>query len=161
MNAPDPIATTQTESVDATKALGYRLGAAARAGDVFALVGRLGAGKTHLVKGIAMGLGVGNDRTVNSPTFIIVNEYAGRVPIHHLDAYRLNAATELLDLGFEDMCAGNAVVIVEWADRVPAALPADTAWITITVAGETARRFELTGAGEPARRLSASLSTNP
>lgn len=124
-------------------ALGERIGHALRGGDAVALVGQLGAGKTYLVKGMARGLGVENDRIVNSPTFVLVNEYAGRVAIHHLDAYRLGSADELLDLGFEEFCAESAIAIVEWADRVPDAMPDDALWIHIEPTSENERRIRL------------------
>lgn len=130
-----------TTSVDETLDLGRRIGAALRGGDAIGLVGQLGAGKTYLVKGIANGLGVLDERSVNSPTFVLVNEYAGRFPIHHLDAYRLGSADELLDLGFEEMAGESAVAIVEWADRVTDAMPANSLWIRIALTGETQRAF--------------------
>lgn len=139
----DATITIKTHSVEETLALGERIGRALAGGDALALVGQLGAGKTYLVKGIAHGLGVESDRSVNSPTFVLVNEYAGRVPIHHLDAYRLGSADELLDLGFEEMCADATIAIVEWADRVPDAIPADALWIRIDVTGESDRRIGL------------------
>lgn len=139
----DTTITLTTHSVEETLALGERIGRGLTGGDCLALVGQLGAGKTYLVKGIARGLGVKNERSVNSPTFVLVNEYNGRVAIHHLDAYRLGSADELIDLGFEEMCADASIAIVEWADRVPEAMPANSLWIRIEVAGETDRRIEI------------------
>ena len=113
----------QSSSESATRAVGARIGRGLRPGDVVALVGPLGAGKTQLVKGIAAGAGVADPRTVNSPTFVIVNEYAGRLPIFHVDAFRLDGAADLAAIGFDELCSEEAVVVIEWADRVANLLP--------------------------------------
>lgn len=141
-----------TNSPGATMSVGQRLGRALGCGDVLALVGQLGAGKTYLVKGIARGLGVRDERIVNSPTFVLVNQYDGRTPIYHLDTYRLGSADELLDLGFDETCDETNVVIVEWADRVPDAIPDRALWIHIEPTGETERRFTLTTTDNELRR---------
>lgn len=134
-----PELTFTTQSVEQTQALGRRLGELLQPGDVIALVGQLGAGKTYFVKGIAAGLGVDDDRQVNSPTFVLVNEYTGRVPVHHLDVYRLGEPEELTAIGFEEMCTSDGVVIVEWADRVREVLPERTVWVEIAVTGAEER----------------------
>ncbi len=133
----------QSTSVDDTIAIGSAIGAALAAGDVIALVGTLGAGKTHFVKGVAEGLGLTNRRRVNSPTFVLVNEYDARLHVYHLDAYRLSAADEFEALGFEEMCESGGVVIVEWADKVAEAFPAEALWIEFDVLGDTLRRLTL------------------
>lgn len=140
----------ESGSVDQTIDIGRRLGSTLVSGDVIGLVGQLGAGKTYLVKGIAEGLGLGDAREVNSPTFALVNEYSAREKIYHLDAYRLGNADELLDLGFEEMCNGDSVTIVEWADRVTRALPDDSLWIEIEPTGDTTRVLTCRG-GDTAR----------
>lgn len=143
-----------SESVEQTLEIGRTLGGCLQGGDVLGLTGPLGAGKTRLVKGIALGLGVEDDRQVCSPTFVLVNEYAGREHLYHLDAYRLGHATELEALGFDEMCGGGGVVAVEWADRVAPALPADALWIDLSVTGETGRQLLLrTASASFARRL--------
>ncbi len=91
---------------------------------------------------------------MNSPTFVLVNEYQGRLSIHHLDAYRLAGAGELEALGFEEMCAGAGVVLVEWADRVTDAIRADALWIDLTVTNDQERRLTLrTSSADLAARL--------
>src|SRR6185436_4058451 len=100
----------------ATEAFGRRLASLLFPGAVIALIGPLGAGKTHLVKAIAEGLGVANPAVVNSPTFVLIQEYDARLPIYHFDAYRLRAQTEFADLGPEEYFRGNGVSLVEWAD---------------------------------------------
>jgi tRNA threonylcarbamoyladenosine biosynthesis protein TsaE len=141
----------QSRSVDETLRIGRSIGEVLREGDVVGLVGNLGAGKTHLCKGIASGLGVASERLVNSPTFVIVNEYAGRVPVHHVDAYRLKDAAQLEAIGFEELCSSGGVVVVEWADRVSGVMPADALWLELTIRGNTDRVVR-------ARTQSASLS---
>jgi len=136
-----------THSPEETLALGRRLGRALQAGDVVALAGPLGAGKTHLVKGIAEGLGLADSRDVTSPTFVLVNEYEARLPVYHFDAYRLTGADQLLEIGCEEYFAGQGVSLVEWADRVTAALPPDHLWIDIKPTGPTDRRLHLQAAG--------------
>jgi tRNA threonylcarbamoyladenosine biosynthesis protein TsaE len=105
----------RSESVERTHALGRALGELARAGDVILLEGELGAGKTAFTQGIGLGLGVA--ATINSPTFTILKEYEGRLPLYHFDLYRLDEPDELYELGFEDYFRGDGVCVVEWAER--------------------------------------------
>lgn len=146
-----PEITITSGSVDETIAIGQRIGKLLRAGDVVALVGELGAGKTYLTKGIALGLGVSDEREVNSPTFVLVNEYAGRMPVYHIDTYRLAGAEQLLALGFEEMCQARGVVIIEWADRVSRLIPASSIWIEMAFVSSSSRSLKLYSAGEDAR----------
>jgi len=146
----------ESNDVSATLRIGRALGVALQPGDLVGLVGPLGAGKTHLVKGIAAGLQVADQREVNSPTFVLVNEYDGRLHIFHLDAYRLGSGEELAALGFEEMCGSGGVVLVEWADRVCEALGEDALWIELLPTGENQRRLRLqTRSGGLAARLEA------
>src|SRR3954467_15471168 len=109
----------------ATEAFGRRLGGLLFPGAVVALVGRLGAGKTHLTRAIAEGLGVRNPAGVNSPTFVLIQEYPARLPVYHFDAYRLSGPREFAELGVEEYFHGDGVSIIEWADRVEATLPVE------------------------------------
>ncbi len=139
---PSPAALRRaTSSPAATRALGVRLGAAAVAGDVIALVGPLGAGKTELARGIARGLGV--DEPVTSPTFVLVAEHAGRVQLFHVDCYRLAGAADALAAGILDERSAEGVTVVEWADRIEAALPPGRLEITIDGAGDEPRALDL------------------
>jgi tRNA threonylcarbamoyladenosine biosynthesis protein TsaE len=112
-----------TQSADETHALGRRIGAVLRAGDVVVLGGELGTGKTVFTKGLAVALGI--TEPVVSPTFTVVREYDAPLPLVHVDVYRLDHLQELHDLGFDDLVGSEAVTVVEWGDRVSALLPAD------------------------------------
>lgn len=94
-----------------------------KAGDIVALSGNLGAGKTTLVKGIAKGLGVKNYRYVNSPSFVLVKEYRGKVPLFHFDIYRLNNLKDIEEIGYEDYLARKGVVVIEWSEKMSRILP--------------------------------------
>lgn len=114
-----------SDSTDQTVELGKKIGTGLKGGEIFCLTGPLGSGKTHLVKGIAAGAGASDPRQVNSPTFVIINEYHGpdsALDIYHIDAYRLDSIAEFEMLGFDDLCCPNSVVLIEWADKVQPAL---------------------------------------
>lgn len=139
-----------THSAAETIALGRRIGAALKGGEVVALIGNLGAGKTHLIKGIAHGLGVEKDDPVTSPTFVLVNEYFARdgtIQVYHIDAYRLESAAEFEALGVAEYCRPDSVVLVEWADRVWEAItPLAPFTIRLAHAGGDVRRIVLENA---------------
>jgi tRNA threonylcarbamoyladenosine biosynthesis protein TsaE len=128
-------------SPQATAELGERLASVARPGDVVCLWGELGAGKTVLAKGFGRGLGVAG--TISSPTFILMAEYEGRLPLFHVDLYRLADASEALLGGLLDERQADGVTLVEWPDRLGAALPRDRLDIRIAGAGDEARSIEL------------------
>ena len=111
-----------SHSPEQTVALGCTLGRQLKGGEVIAIVGPLGSGKTHLIKGIALGAGAADRKDVNSPTFVIVNQYQGRLDIYHIDAYRLDSTAEFEMLGFDDLCYPESIVLIEWADKVEAVL---------------------------------------
>ena len=135
-----------SRSAEETQALGARLGSLLGKGDVVACVGPLGAGKTCFLQGLARGLGV--TAAVTSPTFVLVNQYRGRMTVYHVDAYRTGSLTELVDLGLEEMLHGEGVTIVEWADKLLPLLPPRTVTVTITGLGDEAREIELAGPPE-------------
>jgi tRNA threonylcarbamoyladenosine biosynthesis protein TsaE len=133
--------TVTTRDADETRALGARLAAAARPGDLVCLVGDLGAGKTQLAKGFALGLGVTD--IVTSPTFVLMCEYAGRLPLFHLDLYRLADAADALAGGLLDERQLEGVALVEWAERLGRALPVARLDVVIDGTGDEPRRIAL------------------
>jgi tRNA threonylcarbamoyladenosine biosynthesis protein TsaE len=130
-----------TRSVEETLALGARLGRVAAAGDLVCLWGDLGAGKTQVAKGIARGLGV--DATVNSPTFILMNEYAGRLPLFHVDLYRLADAADALAGGVVDDRQADGVTVVEWPERMGDVLPDGRLDVRIAGTGDEPREIDI------------------
>lgn len=148
-----------TSSANQTRRLGRRLGELLTGGQVIALIGPLGAGKTQLVKGIAGGLGWADPHEVTSPTFVLVNEYVGRLHLYHIDAYRLAGSPALEALGFDEMIAAESAVVIEWADKVTEALPDDRLTIRIHPTAQTVRRFTLSGSGPLSQTLANALPT--
>ena len=130
-------------SAEATEAAGERLGRTLGLGAVVALTGELGAGKTCFVQGLVRGLGATVRAT--SPSFVLVNEYKGRVPIHHVDAYRTDSMTELMDLGLLEMVDGEGVTLIEWADKLTPLLPPDAVHVHITGVGDEPRTITIRG----------------
>ena len=130
-------------SAEATDAAGERLGRTLGPGAVVALTGELGAGKTCFVQGLVRGLGATIRAT--SPTFVLVNEYKGRVPIHHVDAYRTGSMTELMDLGLLEMVGGEGVTLIEWADKLVPLLPPDAVHVHIAGVGDQPRTITIRG----------------
>ncbi len=128
-------------------ALGKQIGSHLKGGEVIALCGPLGSGKTHLIKGIIAGAGAEQPRHVTSPTFVIVNEYSAAessLDIYHIDAYRLSSSGQLQMIGFDELCYPRSVVLVEWADKVKEVLDnISCIWITLSHLGEVARLIRL------------------
>ena len=136
---PFPITTT---SVEETMDVGARLAKTLDAGAVVALDGDLGAGKTHLVKGLARGLGY-DPHTIRSPTFTIVQEHVGgRLPLYHFDAYRVASPGEFVDLGFEEYVYGDGITVIEWPSKVESLIPDDALWLRMEHVSESERRIE-------------------
>ncbi|MEO5916189.1 MAG: tRNA (adenosine(37)-N6)-threonylcarbamoyltransferase complex ATPase subunit type 1 TsaE [Luteolibacter sp.] len=128
----------RAESTDAMEKLGRKMAEATRSGSVIALVGDLGAGKTHWTKGFVAG--TGSTAEVTSPTFGLVHEYSGgRFPVFHLDFYRLNSAAELVALGWDELLDQEGIVIAEWGDKFPEMLPPGTLWLHFTVEPDGSR----------------------
>jgi tRNA threonylcarbamoyladenosine biosynthesis protein TsaE len=144
--APLGVLTLTAATAADTQAIAQMLGRLLRPGDVLALVGPLGAGKTTFIQGLARGLEVPADRHVASPTFALVNEHPGRVPLVHADLYRIEDARELAELGLTD-AYDRAAVAIEWLDRFPDAAPSDRLQITIAFAAGDARTLTFTPAG--------------
>ncbi|PYM35297.1 MAG: tRNA (adenosine(37)-N6)-threonylcarbamoyltransferase complex ATPase subunit type 1 TsaE [Candidatus Rokuibacteriota bacterium] len=138
-----PATELQSASPEETERAGETLAARLRPGSVVALVGDLGAGKTCFIRGLARGLGV--NQIVSSPTFVLVNQYQGRLPVFHVDAYRTESLAELLDLGLEEYIDGDGVTVVEWADKLRALLPAKTIWVHLRGLGDEPRTIKVEG----------------
>ena len=137
MPAANFTAATPEETGAAGEALGRSLGP----GDVVALSGELGSGKTCFVQGLARGLGVAGHAT--SPTFVLINEYRGRLPVHHVDAYRTVSLVELIDLGLLDLMSGAGVTLIEWADKAEPLLPERTVRVRIEGVGDEPRAITI------------------
>jgi len=138
----DIVSTSPAQTIELGAALGARL----RGGEVIGVCGALGSGKTHLIKGIARGAGAAACEQVNSPTFVIVNEYttASGLDIYHIDAYRLHSITEFEMVGFDDLCYPRSVVLIEWADKIEEALKGtDYIRIELVHAGKSTREIHI------------------
>ena len=130
-----------TNSAEETISLGKQLGRLLAPGDVLGLTGELGSGKTTLVKGIASGLGVKENEDVCSPSFVLIKEYMGKIPLFHLDLYRLNNLENIERLGLEEYLFDQGVCVIEWAEKMKMLLP-DYLQIDLAVKGESKREFK-------------------
>lgn len=148
----------RSRSVLETIRIGKRIGTRLRPGDVVALTGQLGAGKTHLIKGLAYGVGVKKPRYLSSPSFTLINEYPGRIPFYHIDLYRLESEEEAEALGLEEYLRSTGITAIEWADKIPSLLPEDALWVAIDYAGERERRISLTSRVEKTSKWLEELS---
>lgn len=134
---------TISQSVEDTVAFGHTVATTLRRGDVIALCGDLGAGKTHFVKGLTAGLQC--DAPVTSPTFTLIHEYlGGRLPVYHFDFYRLDDEDEALKIGLDEYLHGDGVCLIEWADKFSALLPPHTRWLRFTHRPDGSRQIEET-----------------
>lgn len=131
--------TVISHSPEETRAIGARLADRLGPRAVIACVGELGAGKTCFLQGLCRGLGV--ESGVTSPTFVLINHYRGRLPVYHVDAYRTESLTELIDLGVEELLHGDGVTVIEWADKLRPLLPPRTITVTLTGLGDEPRRI--------------------
>jgi tRNA threonylcarbamoyladenosine biosynthesis protein TsaE len=156
-----PAVEVRSASYEQTRRLGAALGELLAAGDIVLLSGELGAGKTALAQGIGAGLGVAG--TINSPTFTIVKEYTGRLPLYHFDLYRIEEPDELFVLGFEDVFGGEGVAVVEWAERgedeeMGAAWPERWLRVELRATAPDERTLRVTAAGARGRELLAAFA---
>ncbi|MDR0316593.1 MAG: tRNA (adenosine(37)-N6)-threonylcarbamoyltransferase complex ATPase subunit type 1 TsaE [Treponema sp.] len=130
-------------SAEETAALGERIARRLEQGSVIALRGGLGAGKTCLAKGIALGLGI--TESITSPTYTIICEYQGTIPLYHIDAYRLSGDEDFENTGAGELISGKGVSIIEWSERLSRSLPPDVITITIEISGPESRIFRIEG----------------
>ncbi len=146
-----------SDDEEKTYALGYRLGTLLGSGDVVCLTGELGAGKTTFTKAIAKGLEV--EEEVTSPTFTLIHEYIGRLPLYHFDVYRIQDVEEMEDLGYEEYFYGQGICIIEWASKIRELLPREYLWIHIKKAEtENIRIIEMTATTAHFDRIIEELS---
>ncbi len=139
-----------SKSTEETFEIGRALGQTARKGDIIALTGELGTGKTCLTQGIAKGLDVPPVYSVTSPTFTLINEYPGRLRLYHFDVYRLSGAPDIEEMGYEDYFYGSGVAVIEWAEKISELLPQESIVVELAHINENTRKILLTG---PAKRL--------
>jgi tRNA threonylcarbamoyladenosine biosynthesis protein TsaE len=132
-------------SEDETVACGIALAATLQKGSVVALRGGLGAGKTYFTKGLAKGLGV--TEAVTSPTYTIINEYEGRLPFYHIDAYRLNGDSDFTDLGADELLYGNGVTVIEWSEKIPHSIPMSAVMVSIEILPDRKRKISIKEGG--------------
>jgi tRNA threonylcarbamoyladenosine biosynthesis protein TsaE len=150
----------RSPDAEATQRWGERLGALLRPGDVVALSGPLGAGKTCLVQGVARGLGVDPSLSVTSPTFTLIGEYPARIPLRHADFYRIESEARLFEIGFDDLLDGRGALLVEWAERWPHALPKERLEIRIEPLDGGERELTFSARGARAEALCAQLQAS-
>ena len=134
-----------TRSPKETQRLGYKIGKLLKRADVVALIGELGSGKTCLVQGLMEGLGVLDNYKGSSPSFVLINEYKGRVPVYHFDIYRLDNVEEVVKLGYEEYFYGKGVTIIEWADKIEKLLPPNCIRIYLKILNEKEREVKIEG----------------
>ena len=135
-----------TSSAEETQQVGRRLGELAQAGDVILLVGELGTGKTCLTQGIAWGLGI--EDYITSPSFVLIREHQGRLPLYHIDLYRLDKMDEITDLGLDDYLCGSGICVVEWAEKAFDFFPEEHLLVRLRHLGETRRGLNLEPSGQ-------------
>jgi tRNA threonylcarbamoyladenosine biosynthesis protein TsaE len=156
MNTRMTVIQLTSHSPEQTQHLGIRLGELAQAGDIFLLIGNLGGGKTCLTQGIAWGLGI--KEYAFSPSFVIVREYHGRLPLYHVDFYRLDRIEEIVDLGLNEYFYGSGVCVVEWADKGMAVLPQENLTIRLSYISDTERSINLEPKGNRYAQLLKSIN---
>jgi tRNA threonylcarbamoyladenosine biosynthesis protein TsaE len=137
--SPGPMMEKKTLGPEETKELGRTLAKGLKAGSVVALSGPLGSGKTVLVQGICSGLGVAE--LVTSPSFVIINEYPGKIKVYHFDLYRLENMEEFAKLGYEEYFYGNGITLIEWAEKINTFLPRERMEINLEILSENERRI--------------------
>ncbi len=150
------IINTVSESPQETQQVGMQLGKLSQPGDVFLLVGGLGAGKTCLTQGIAWGLGI--EGYAASPSFVLINQYRGRLPLYHIDLYRLDSIEEVNELGLDDYLYSNGVCVVEWAEKAWAVLPRENLTVEMSFLSDTSRSITIKPNGKRYIEMISQLS---
>lgn len=135
-------ASFKSNRVEDTIEFGRQLGKKLKAGDVVALRGPLGSGKTHLVKGIAEALNI-EKSVVHSPTYSLIHEYEGRIPLYHFDCYRMKSVNEALQIGAEDYIFSDGICVIEWPEIIETILPEEVLWVNLKATGKNKRVIEV------------------
>jgi tRNA threonylcarbamoyladenosine biosynthesis protein TsaE len=138
----------KTHSTDETRKLGQKFGALIKQPLTIALIGDLGSGKTAFVQGLAKGLEVPDGYYITSPTFTLINEYPGRFPLVHVDLYRLESIEDLEDVGLDEMLYGQAILAIEWADKLIGCQPAEKLLVTMEIIDDECRKLTLDATGQ-------------
>jgi len=146
-----------SRSPEQTQRLGMQVGELSQPGDLFLLVGGLGTGKTCLTQGIAWGLGVEGYAT--SPSFVVINQHRGRLPLYHIDLYRIESIEEVIELGLDDYLYGGGVCVVEWAEKAFAVLPAEHLLIEMSFVSDTSRSLTFKARGQRYLEMLSQLSS--
>jgi tRNA threonylcarbamoyladenosine biosynthesis protein TsaE len=141
-------AVIQTRSTLETIQVGNDIGGRLLPGDVVALVGDLGAGKTQFIKGLAAGVGIENSAYISSPSFTLIHQYPGEIPFYHVDLYRLGGEEEAEALGLEEYFEGRGITAIEWADKIPSLLPDAFLLVSIAYSDKNIRSLEISGKGK-------------
>ena len=150
----------RSKNTSETIQIGKSIGGLLLPGDVVALVGELGAGKTQFIKGLAAGAGIRRPTYVSSPSFTLINEYEGKIPFYHIDLFRLETEKEAEGLGLEEYLQGIGIAAIEWADKIPSLLPREMLFIHIAYTGEHTRSLEIIGKGNRYEALINKLRTS-
>ena len=143
-----------------TQTLGRIIGEEASPGQIILLAGGLGAGKTTLTQAIGRGLAVDEQHYITSPTFSIIHEYPGRIPLYHMDFYRINDEVELVELGIEEYLYGNGLAVIEWPERLGTLTPVERLQIKLDITGETSRTATLTANGPGWQSILTAVADN-
>jgi tRNA threonylcarbamoyladenosine biosynthesis protein TsaE len=146
-----------SKSAEATREIGKIIGEQLGAGDILALTGELGSGKTCLTQGVARGIQVPDEYRITSPTFTLINEYPGRVILYHMDMYRLTGPEDLEDMGYEDYFYGEGLVVIEWAEKISNILPPDNLCVSLRYLDESSREIRIAGDAGKAGKINAAL----
>ncbi len=137
-----------SNNIEETINLGRIIGEGLNKGNIIALIGELGSGKTCITRGIARGMGISEEFHITSPTFTLINEYPGRIPLYHLDVYRLSGSGDLEDLGYEEYFYGKGAIVIEWADKIKNIIPPDSIFVYLKYLGEKKREIKISYEGD-------------
>lgn len=146
-----------SNSAGDTQTIGKIIGKYLRSGDVVALIGELGSGKTCITRGIARGVGVSEKYRITSPTFTLLNEYPGRITLYHLDIYRLSGSPDLEEMGYEEYFYSNGVIVIEWAEKIKEILPEGCFNIYLKYLDKNKRELKISGRGNTIEKISEEL----